>query len=84
MCVYPKTNITIMLIIKKSPSAIVLSLTDRYQRIITEAAEVNGGICSFTHKKLHYLFIIKMRIRPIVNLNVLKLNLLKSLISKKL
>ncbi len=38
---------------------IFLSLTDRYHRIITEAAEVNGGI------------------RPIVNLNVLKIKLIE-------
>ncbi len=37
---------------------------------ITEAAEVNGGVCSFT-RKLQHLFINKMRTRPIVNLNVL-------------
>ncbi len=53
---------------------IVLSLTEIYQSIITDAAEDNGGICSFT-RKLQYLFINKMRTRPIVNLNVLKLHL---------
>ncbi len=55
------------------PRAVVLSLKDRYQRIITEAAEVNGRICSIT-RKLQYLFINKMRTRPILHLNVLKLN----------
>ncbi len=55
------------------PRAVVLSLKDRYQRIITEAAEVNGRICSIT-RKLQYLFINKMRTRPILNLNVHKLN----------
>ncbi len=33
---------------------------NRHIRIITEAAEDNAGICSFT-QKLHYLFINKMR-----------------------
>ncbi len=55
---------------------VVLSLTDRYHMIITEATEVNGGICSFTHK-LQYLFINKMRTRPILNLNVLKIKLIE-------
>ncbi len=55
---------------------IVLSLTDRYHRIITEAAEDNDGICSFTHK-LQYLFINKMRTRPILNLNVLEIKLIE-------
>ncbi len=53
-----------------STSAIVLSPTDRYHRIITEATEDNGGIFSFTHK-LQYRFINKIRTRPIVSLNVL-------------
>ncbi len=34
--------------------------------IITEAAEDNGGICSFTHK-LQYMFNNKMRTRPITS-----------------
>ncbi len=55
---------------------IVLSLINRYHRIITEATEVNGGICIFTHK-LHYLLINKMRTRPIINLNVLKIKLIE-------
>ncbi len=32
---------------------------------------VEGGICSFTHK-LKFLFIHKMRTRPVINLNVLE------------
>ncbi len=57
-------------------SMIVLSLTDRYRRSITEAAEVNGGIWSFTHI-LQYLIISKMRTRHIVNLNVLEIKLIE-------
>jgi len=43
-----------------------------YQRIITKAADVNGGICSFT-RKLQFLIINKVRIRPVINPNTLKL-----------
>ncbi len=41
-----------------------------YQIIITEAADVNGIICSFT-RKLQFLFINKVRTRDIINLNIL-------------
>ncbi len=51
-------------------TAVLKPKHDRYHRIITELAEDNGGICSFTHKP-QYKFINKMRTRPIENLNVL-------------
>ncbi len=43
-----------------------------YQRIITEAAEVNERICSFAHKP-QFIFINKVRTRPVINLNILDL-----------
>ncbi len=91
VCVYPKTKINIMLIIKiktlkkcskcihtthcclvlksKSDCPFADRRISQDYTIITEVAEDNGGICSFK-RKLQYLFINKMRTRPIINLNV--------------
>lgn len=41
-------------------------------KIFTEGAEVEGGICNFTHR-LQFMFINKVRTRPIINPNCIQL-----------